>query len=283
MSKRDLPKVLALSRPGVRSDVTPKALERWNPHLRAADDDKDSETSISILDAIGEDFWGNGVTANRIAAALRQIGPRSVTVNINSPGGDFWEGVTIYNLLREHPGAVNVRILGTAASAASIIAMAGDEIRIGRAASLMIHNTWVLSAGDRHSLREVADWLEPFDDAAVDVYATRTGQKPAAISQMLDAETWLMGKAAVAKGFADDLLQSDLVDQSSAKAAADTGPRAERKFDILAARAGLTKRASRDILADLKSGKPGAAPSGTPGAADITQEVRNLLAKLETI
>ena len=132
MSKRNLPKVEVASRPGVRSDISAKALQRWSPEVRAAAE-ADSQATISVLDPIGADFWGDGVTAKRISAALRYVGDVPVTVNINSPGGDYFEGLAIYNLLREHKGAVTVNILGIAASAASVIAMAGDEVRIARA------------------------------------------------------------------------------------------------------------------------------------------------------
>ncbi|HCF5801664.1 TPA: Clp protease ClpP, partial [Pseudomonas aeruginosa] len=104
------------------------------------------------------------------AGALRAIGGDvDVTVNINSPGGDVFEGLAIYNLLREHKGKVSVNIIGLAASAASFIAMAGDEIRIGRAAFLMIHNAWLIAMGNRNDLREIADWLEPFDMTLADI------------------------------------------------------------------------------------------------------------------
>jgi ATP-dependent Clp protease protease subunit len=85
-----------------------------------------------MYDVIGEDFWsGGGVTVNRVDAALRQIGNQDVEVHINSPGGDMFEGIAIYNRLLEHPGKVTVKVLGLAASAASIIAMAGEEVLIG--------------------------------------------------------------------------------------------------------------------------------------------------------
>lgn len=87
---------------------------------------------------------GEGVTAKRISAALRAIGEQDIVVNLNSPGGDMFEGLAIYNLLRAHSGKVTVNILGIAASAASIIAMAGDEIKMGRGAFLMIHNCWAM-------------------------------------------------------------------------------------------------------------------------------------------
>ncbi|MBN8956897.1 MAG: Clp protease ClpP, partial [Rhizobiales bacterium] len=162
MSQRDLPRATFNVRSDVRSLPAPKALDRWRPSVQAKAADADN--TISILDVIGEDFWtGEGVTVNRVTAALRSIGNRDVVVNINSPGGDFFEGLAIYNVLRDHPAKVTVKVLGIAASAASVIAMAGDEVLIARAGFMMIHNTWIIAMGDRNDLREVADWLEPFD------------------------------------------------------------------------------------------------------------------------
>lgn len=279
MTLMKLPKADIAARPGLRSDVTPKSLTRWNPDVRSAADDTDA--TISVLDVIGEDYWGEGVTVKRIMAALRAIGDRDVTVNVNSPGGNFFEGLAIYNALRDHPAKVTVNVLGVAASAASVIAMAGDEIYIARAGFLMIHNTWVIAAGDRHALTEVAEWLKPFDDVSADIYAARTGIDAKVIGDMLDRETWISGSAAVAQGFANGLLAADEIDAGGdTQQRGDT--RAEKKFDVMAHKAGVTRSEARELLAALKGGKPGAAPHGKPGAAD-TEEIRNLLFSLKSI
>jgi ATP-dependent protease ClpP protease subunit len=274
-----LPQAFLGQNPRVRSDFSAGVINRWNPDVRLAGEESDA--SISILDPIGSDWFGEGVTVKRIQAALRAIGDREVTVLINSPGGDYFEGLAIYNALREHKQAVHVKILGLAASAASVIAMAGDSIKIARAGFLMIHNAWVIAAGDRHAMREVADWLEPFDAAAVDIYAARSGLDPAEIAKMLDRETWIGGQAAVDQGFADDLLPSDQLD-ASARQEAGRSLRAEKKFEILAARAGLSRSEGREILAGLKVGKLDAAQNGKPDAA-VLQEVQGLLERLKQI
>lgn len=268
MSKKPLPKVTHATRPGVRTEITDQAMARWNPDVRAAEAD---EASISILDVIGEDFWSEGVTARRVAAQLDRAGDRPVTVLINSPGGDFFEGLAIYNVLREHnesKGRVTVKVLGIAASAASIIAMAGAEVLIARAGFLMIHNTWVMAAGDRHGLRDVAEWLEPFDQSLVTVYAARTGADDAAVADMLDRETWIGGEAAVEQGFADGLLASDQID-AVASNTAELSPRAaQKKLDLaLASGKRMSRSEARALMAAAKSGKPGAARDGKPGAA----------------
>ncbi|MBL3563175.1 head maturation protease, ClpP-related [Rhodovulum sulfidophilum] len=281
MSKRKLPKVALGARPGVQGDLSPRALQRWSPDVRAADP---GEASISVLDPIGADPWGEGVTARRISAALRAIGERPVTVNINSPGGDFFEGLAIYNLLREHAGTVTVNILGIAASAASVIAMAGDEVRIARAGFLMIHNTWIMAAGDRHALAEVCEWLAPFDATAIDIYAARTGIGRDALAAMLDRETWIGGQAALDQGFADSFLPADQLETATGDGAPAASMRAERRFDLLARRAGLTNSASRALLRELRTGRPGAAHDGLqPGAAaDLEQGLAALLEDLRT-
>src|SRR5690606_15019824 len=144
-------------------------VSKWDAGIMARDP---SDATISILDVIGEDSWsGGGVTSKRIAAALRSIGEDQVQVDINSPGGDFFEGVAIYNLLRAQPHKLTVRILGIAASAASVICMAGDEIKIGKAGLLMVHNSRMLAVGNRQNLNEEAKSIQPFDDAMATVYA----------------------------------------------------------------------------------------------------------------
>mgnify|MGYP001453106066 CR=1 FL=1 len=268
MSLRQLPPVQA--RDDMRSldtNVVPGALDRWNVGVRAADGSTDN--TISIYDVIGEDPWsGNGVTAKRIAAALRSIGSRDVVVNVNSPGGDLFEGIAIYNLLREHPHQVTVKVVSLAASAASIIAMAGDRIEVAKSGFVMIHNAWVLAIGNRHDLREVADTLEPFDASIRGIYEARTGIADADLAQMMDKETWLTGSQAVDQGFADALLPSDQVAED-AKAAADMAPvLAMRQVDVALARQGMPRAKRRDLIREIKSGTPGAAASATPSAGD---------------
>lgn len=248
-------------------DIAPKALESWSPTIVGAGPAAAVDNTISIYDPIGFDPWtGDGVTANRIAAALRTIGDsKDVTVNINSPGGDMFEGLAIYNLLRQHKGTVTVKVLGLAASAASIIAMAGDQVQIARAGFLMIHDCWIMAMGNRNDMRDVADMLEPFDRAMADIYAARTGEKTDAMLALMDAETWIGGNAAIEQGFADELLPADQVGEqarSSERIAAFL-------LDLALAKAGLPRSERRAMLSEYKAGgKPSAATEGgTPCAA----------------
>ena len=243
-------------------DLPSSAMDRWNGSIKAA---KSDDNSISVFDVIGADWYGDGVTASRIAAALRSIGGADVTVNINSPGGDMFEGLAIYNLLREYEGKVTVKVLGLAASAASIIAMAGDEVQIGRGAFLMIHNCWVYAMGNRHDLQQIAADMVPFDKAMNDIYGARTGLDAVTIDAMMDAETYIGGSDAVEKGFADRLLAADEI------ADGDDSPAASlRKLDAMLAKTDAPRSERRKLLKALTGGKPGAAatPEGMPGATD---------------
>lgn len=267
MSKRTMPQAFLPSHAAtarIEWDVPPQAFEKWAPNIAAA---VESENTISIYDIIGIDPWtGEGTTAKRIAGILRAIGAdEDVVVNINSPGGSLIEGVAIYNLLREHKGKVTVKVLGMAASAASVIAMAGDEILIGRAAFFMVHNAWIIALGNRHDLREAADFLEPFDLAMADVYVSRTGLDLDVVQKKMDAETWINGTAAVDEGWADDLLAADQIVEG--KAARSTGA-AAHAIDVAMAKAGIPRMERRSLLQTaFKTGTPGAAGrDGTPSA-----------------
>lgn len=247
-------------------DLPAAAMERWNGGIRAA---REGDNSISIFDVIGADYWGEGVTASRIAGALRSLGGADVTVNINSPGGDMFEGLAIYNLLREYDGKVTVKVLGLAASAASIIAMAGDDVQIGRGAFLMIHNCWVYAMGNRHDLAQIATDMEPFDKAMSDIYQARSGLDADTVDAMMDGETYIGGSEAVEKGFADSLLSADeIADDDDSPAAA------LRKIDALLAKTSTPRSERRKLLKALSGSKPGAAatPEGTPSAATIENE-----------
>jgi len=263
MPKRDLP-VLENVRPigGINFQVLPRAFERWNPGVHAADGGE-SDRTISIYDVIGYDFFGDGVTARRIAGALRNMGEGPVTVNINSPGGDMFEGLAIYNLLREHPGEVTVKVLGLAASAASVIAMAGDTVQIARAGFYMVHNAWVVAVGNRNDLREFAEWLEPFDRAMADIYAAHTGGELDDMLKIMDAETWIGGNDALEQGFADELLPSDQVEKEQASASAIG---IIRQMEMALRRSGIPKSEAIRLISDFKAtvGDPGGAGTGDP-------------------
>lgn len=269
MTIRALPGV-PMGRPqiDVRSYISPAALNRWDPGIRAVEEQDADDRTIGIYDVIGEDWWtGGGFTSKRMAAALRSLGKGPVTVAINSPGGDMFDGIAMYSMLREHPGEVTVKVMGLAASAASIIAMAGDEVRIARPAFLMIHNCWGCVCGNRHDLRDVSDQLEPFDAAMADVYAARTGDPVEAMAKLMDRETWIGGSAAVDQGFADALLDSEQVEKSEGKAQAA----AVRRLESALRASGMSKSEAVRLISEFKSSAGDPAGSGAGDPADRGQ------------
>ncbi|WP_407906781.1 head maturation protease, ClpP-related [Escherichia coli] len=262
MNKKQLP-AAPTGNPCVRvtCELMPAALKRWNGGIRAVSDD---DNTISIFDVIGEDYWSEGVTAKRISGALHSLNGADVTVNINSPGGDLFEGLAIYNLLREYQGKVTVKVLGLAASAASVIAMAGDTIQIGRGAFLMIHNCWGFVTGNRLDFAAAAEAMQPFDNAMADIYASRSGLDPATVHQLMDAESYIGGSDAVEKGLADSLLPADAVADGD-----ETPAAALRKLDALLAKTNTPHSERRKLIKALSGGMTCAATitDGMPCAA----------------
>lgn len=271
MSKRQLPEVKRPDAPeGVEFTVHPRARAAFDPNVTAAAKD---DTTISILAEIGENWDGTGVTPNRIKAALRTIGEKPVTVQINSPGGNFFDGLAIYNMLRAHPERVTVQILGIAASAASIIAMAGDDIQIAKAGLMMVHNTQWVAIGDKRIMAETAETMKVFDDALAGLYEDRTGADRADIEQMMDATTFMGGETAIESGFADSLLPADRV--TKARNAIDQP--AHRKVAAALAHAGMPRADIRKIMKELSEDMPRAVPDDAmPSAGDEADGLAHL-------
>lgn len=281
MSKRNLLPVANFNAKE-KGGVSPLAFDRWNPAIKASDE---NDNTIGIYDPIGYDYWDDsGVTAKRISAALRSLDGADVVVNINSPGGDVFEGLAIYNLLREYKGHVTVRVLGVAASAASFIAMAADEIQIARAGFFMIHNAWTGLWGNRNDLRETADFLEQIDDTIADIYHVRSGLSMDELKADMDKERWINGRDAIDSGFADAFLPSDVVVEDTKNFTKEKV--AAHKADILLAKAGMSRSSRRELIQDLK-GTPGATNQATPSASNdvlesVIQSMRNATEKFST-
>nr|BDD46300.1 ATP-dependent Clp protease proteolytic subunit [Moraxellaceae bacterium] len=266
MTLRSAPPINLSRPPKVQAfEPDPALMDRWQAGLRAAD--ARATNVISMLDVIGADGWtGEGVTARRIAAALRSITADEITVDLNSPGGDFFEGVAIYNMLRADPRRVTVRILGLAASAASVIAMAGDEVQIGRAGFMMVHNAWVVAIGNRHDMAAAAETMMPFDAAMAEVYAAKADVDPEIAAEWMDSERWFTGAEAVEAGLADGFLAADVTRDGGVQPEA---PSALRRSDTLLARQNIPRSERRALLAELR---------GTPGAdADWAAAARSLI------
>lgn len=163
--------------------------------VRAAGD----VTEIELYDEIG--FWG--VSAKDFARQLKAADGGDIHLKINSPGGDVWDGIAMHNDLAAHRGRVTVEVTGLAASAASIVAMAGDDLAIASNAFLMIHNAWTIAIGEKADFQKTVELLTQVDAALADTYVARSGLERDEVVAMMDAETWLQGQEAVEQGLAD--------------------------------------------------------------------------------
>lgn len=189
-----------------------KSLEKpdWYK-IEAKDDDNNAE--IIIYDVVGWPY----IDAFDLIRNLGTIKAKNISVRINSPGGDVFDGVAIFNALKEHPAHVTTKIEGLAASIASIIALAGDEVQAHKNAMYMVHDPWVLAAGNQYDLREIADILGKIGGNMLDIYYDKSNIGKRELKQMMKDETWFTAAEAKDRGLIDTIL--------------DTGA-AKAKFDL---------------------------------------------------
>ena len=167
---------------------------------------------IWLYDVVGADPFFGGMSAKMFNEELVKLGKvDTINLRINSPGGDVFDGVAIYNTLKRHPARIEVDIDGVAASIASIIAMAGDEIRIASNALFMAHNPFGMTRGTAEDMRQTADLLDTVKVTLVDTYVKRTGEQPSVISAFMDAESWFTADEAVRYGFADRITEEQKI------------------------------------------------------------------------
>lgn len=168
--------------------------------IRAVDD---GASVIRIYDEI----WFLGVNADDFVRDLQAVDTDRIRVEINSPGGDVFDGIAIYNALRTHPAHITTRVDGIAASIASVIAQAGDHRIMLGASQMMIHNAWGVTIGDAQDHGEMQSLLEQQDDIIAGIYATRSGGDRDHFRSLMNAETWLSDERAVTEGLADELVE----------------------------------------------------------------------------
>ena len=156
---------------------------------------------IDIYSDIGESFWGESVSASDVKTMLEDM-EGDITVRINSHGGSVFDGFAIYNLLDQHEGEIHVKVDAMAASAASVIAMAGDTIEMADNALMMIHDPWTIAIGDSADLAKTADLLDKIKDSIVTTYKSKSDLDTSEIEQMMSDETWFSADEAIENGFA---------------------------------------------------------------------------------
>ncbi|HEI9725508.1 Clp protease ClpP [Proteus mirabilis] len=165
---------------------------------------EDQTADIYIYDEVG----GWGISARRFTEDLISLGNLShINLHIHSPGGEVFDGIAIYNQLKNHSATITVYIDGLAASMASVIAMVGDTVIMPKNAMMMIHKPWGVSWGDANDMREYADLLDKLENVLIPAYVAKTGKTTEEITAMLEQETWLDGDECVEHGFADKVIE----------------------------------------------------------------------------
>jgi ATP-dependent protease ClpP protease subunit len=253
-------------------------LAAYNPLIRAAKEEE-GKTSLNIFSTIGEYGDGMGMTAKIVDAVLRRANGGDIIVNINSMGGDFYEGLAIHSLLSAYEGNVTVRVLALAASAASMVAMAGDKVEIVEAGQFMIHNAWSIAIGNKHDMESAAEQLGKIDDLAIKLYSKKTDKDNKAIAKMMDAETYLDADESTEMGFADSIIGADYIAETE-----ETKTNAcLRELDFTLAKAGLTRSKRRELIKSLTGDKPCAVADEPKPCAGLENvgAVERLISKLK--
>lgn len=166
-----------------------------------------SAATVYLYGVVGS-YW-DGLSAGEIVRQIKDLDVEQLDLHIHSPGGSAFDGIAIFNAFRNHPAKVVVTVDGIAASAASVIAMAGDEIIMSPGSQMMIHDAWLLTIGNAAELREDADWLDKQSQNIAGIYAHRAGGKADDWRASMLAETWYTAEEAVAAGLADKVSGSD--------------------------------------------------------------------------
>lgn len=215
-----------------------------------------AEAVIRIYDEI----WWLGVNAVDLSRDLDAITAPEIRVEINSPGGDVFDGITIYNALRLHPAHVTTRVDGLAASIASVIAQAGDHRVMVASSQMMIHNAWGMTVGDHGDHEDMAALLEQQDEIIAEIYGSRASKDTDHFRALMNAETWLTAEQAVAEGLADEILdphkvKDTLVSQIAAAVdAVDVAVSGAERVAALRAEAGKTlSDVNREGLVGLRA------------------------------
>lgn len=164
------------------------------------------ERILELSGTIAEDSWFDDDVTPQLFKDELNAGSGDITVWINSPGGDCVAAAQIYNMLSNYKGKVTVKIDGIAASAASVIAMAGDTVLVSPVSMLMIHNPATMAWGDHAEMQKAMDMLSEVKESIINAYVLKTGLSRPKLSHLMDAETWMDANKAVELGFADDIM-----------------------------------------------------------------------------
>ena len=184
-----------------------KKFWKWTNHQ--TENGESAERVLELYGTIAEESWFDDDVTPKMFRDELFSGEGDVTIWINSPGGDCVAASQIYSMLMDYKGNVTVKIDGVAASAASVIAMAGTTVLMAPTALMMIHNPMTLAFGDHAEMQKAIEMLDEVKESIINAYEIKTGQSRAKLSHLMDAETWMNAYKAVELGFADDILKDE--------------------------------------------------------------------------
>lgn len=212
------------------------------------------ERTLFLNGTIAEESWFDDDVTPQLFKDELNSGSGDITVWINSPGGDCVAAAQIYNMLMDYKGNVTVKIDGIAASAASVIAMAGAKVLVSPVSMLMIHNPATVACGDSSEMQKAISMLNEVKESIINAYEIKTGMSRAKLSRLMDAETWMDANSAVEMGFADGVLER----------ASDTSEQGNAVTDVM-----FSRKAVTNVLMNKMTAKYGASEKTPRGQAAI--------------
>ena len=223
----------------------------WKWKVKAATETASEERTLFLNGTIAEDSWYDDDVTPALFKDELMAGKGNITVWINSPGGDCVAAAQIYNMLMDYPHDVTVKIDGIAASAASVIAMAGTKVLMSPVSTMMIHNPATVAWGDTGEMEKAIAMLEAVKDSIINAYEIKTGLSRAKLSHLMDSETWMDANKAVELDFADGILSR-----------AQAGDEAPPAGSMLYSPAAVVNSLMGKIAAKCRIEKPNTTPTG---------------------
>ena len=240
-----------------------------------------TERILELNGTIAEESWFDDDVTPQLFKDELNAGSGDITVWINSPGGDCVAAAQIYNMLSNYKGKVTVKIDGIAASAASVIAMAGDTVLVSPVSILMIHNPATIAWGDHAEMQKAIDMLSEVKESIINAYVLKTGLSRPKLSHLMDAETWMDANKAVELGFADEIMARAKAEpeKEQEEGEGDTdGEEEEKKFPPAPSSMLFSRRAANNALLNKLAAKYG----GEKPKSDIQAQAKIPAADTET-
>ena len=240
-----------------------------------------TERILELNGTIAEESWFDDDVTPQLFKDELNSGTGDITVWINSPGGDCVAAAQIYNMLSSYKGRVTVKIDGIAASAASVIAMAGDTVLVSPVSMLMIHNPATIAWGDHAEMQKAIDMLSEVKESIINAYVLKTGLSRPKLSHLMDAETWMDANKAVELGFADEIMmraKAEPEEDGGDASEEDEEEEKEKKFPPAPSSMLFSSRAANNALLNKLAAKYG----GEKPKADIQAQAQIPAPETET-